>query len=329
MNPTDKSVQKACLFNLIVYTGDRDSLESLQSSLDLIKVKFPCRIIYIQENRQDAHLELKLNFQKENQITIEGGTTHLSKIPFIILPYLIPDLPIYLFLKEDPTAENIILPFLKSISRRMIFDCELPENIALWSQKMLELLAQPSLEIVDMNWARTGGWRTVFTQVFDTQDRVANLSNCHSITLYYNQLSTEKKGRLDLQAVYLQSWLSSRLGWKFKSVTRTDSNLLFIYNIKGGDLSIEIKPAEMSNLPVAELTKIEITYRNNSQYTISRCGISQVEVHIETEDICYIPFKLPLISIFKKQKFITELFYKQPSDHYPLMVQEIGKYGIL
>ena len=160
---------KACLFNLIVYTHDPNRVDYFKKITSLIKEQFPCRLFFIEGSTAFPRERLTLNSkQKEgkergscNSIYICAGEDQLLHIPFLLLPLLIPDLPIYLLWGQNPAASSIILPSLEKLASRLIFDAEESWNVQEFAANLVNKILSSPAEIIDMNWARISGWREV------------------------------------------------------------------------------------------------------------------------------------------------------------------------
>ena len=103
----EKKTMKACLFNLLIYEESSEPHTFLHSTLEDVASKYPCRMISIYEDKKTTTEELKAhvsadligegaNLVAHDHIRIEMPTKHRLQAPFLILPYILPDLPIFL-----------------------------------------------------------------------------------------------------------------------------------------------------------------------------------------------------------------------------------------
>ena len=232
---------KACLFNLIIYTHDERRANYMREIVNSILEKFPCRIIFIQGDTNPSKDYLTAGVSNVSigkgdssfgcdQITINVSANKLQRIPFIVLPHIIPDMPVYLLWGRDPTAENDILPFLLQFANRLIFDSECTNNLQQFSHKMLEKIDTVKAEIMDLNWGLISGWRDVLSQTFDTHDRIHQLNFSKVIQIGFNNKKTEFCQHSVIQAIYLQGWLAAQLNWKFLSIQIADQSYRINYS---------------------------------------------------------------------------------------------------
>ncbi len=71
-------------------------------------------------------------------IQIEASKQTQSKIPFIILPHLLPDLPLYILWAEDPVQDNPISHEMEKWATRIIFDSEVTDNLPAFARTLLD-----------------------------------------------------------------------------------------------------------------------------------------------------------------------------------------------
>src|SRR5262249_6423514 len=126
---------RASLFSLILYVQKSEKTAFYQSLNKSVVSKFPSRVILIinETNAKENYLrttvfsetigeqELKI-FCEIIQIEVSGKL--IERVPFLILPHILPDLPVYLLWTQDPSLENAVLPHLEPLANRIIFDSE-------------------------------------------------------------------------------------------------------------------------------------------------------------------------------------------------------------
>ena len=112
---------KASLFNLIVIANSLQRGLHCQELVRFVTEKFPCRVIFVQsdESSQADFFHTEHTIQSIgtgltrvcfDQFTIDSSTNQLHKVPFLILPNIMPDLPVYILIGHDPTQDHVILP---------------------------------------------------------------------------------------------------------------------------------------------------------------------------------------------------------------------------
>ena len=229
LSDSTEAKETACLLNLVIYTCEVKQAQYFEKSIQKITSRVPCRIIFVHVNQDAQEAYLHVNVTAEpiqdspnvvyDKINIEVSKQEESKVPYLILPYFIPDLPIYLLWGQDPAIENTILPQLLKYAKRLIFDSNYCEDIRLL-EKLIPLLETNSIEIVDLNWARIEGWREVLSKVFDSSERIKQLINSETIKIIYNCAKGSRGNRSDTQVAAFTS--SGKI-----SVSRERSDVAF------------------------------------------------------------------------------------------------------
>lgn len=320
-------VMKACLFNLIVYSHNQARLAYFKDLINAIMDKFPCRVLFVQGDLEAKDSYLKVHVSTEfgshpnssgcDYITLEVSSDQIERIPFIILPNLVSDLPIYLLWGEDPTQSSPILAALEQLATRVIFDSEWTKDLQRFCQVLLDKWSSHRVEWMDMNWIRISGWREILSLTFDSPERLNHLILSKSITITYNGKSNSLFRHPETQALYLHGWLAVQLGWNYQSSKREEDKISFYYQAESYPIEVHLQPASSDKLEPEEIIKIEIEGRHESSCSLVRQGSSnQVVVHCSTEYQCDLPFTLLLPSTHLNRRFIKELFYRQSSQDY-------------
>lgn len=337
----DKKLIKASLFNLIIYADVKEKSDFLDDMVKTILEKYPCRIIFISGNTDPSKNALQTSVANiivgkgENavacdRINIDVSPQQLHRVPFIILPLLIPDLPIYLLWGKDPTGEMDILPHLRPYASRLIFDSDSTHNLQDFSREMLKEIDAGTLEIRDINWAAAGSWREILTHLFNTAEKIKRLRNCKNLRLEFNGACAKHISHPEIQAIYLQAWLAAQMGWQYDSYKQDKGSSQIVYSQGDHQVLVELIPMPLASKISGSIQSIEINTSSENIVIIAKQGDqSKATVHISTEDRCEMPNELPLPDMRKGLFLIQELFYRQTSTHYRNMLSLISHYGRL
>lgn len=334
LQSTNSAITKACLFNLIIYSHEPRRTAYFQNIVRLIISHFPCRVIFIQTELHSQTSYLRVNVSIEvnpqnpgltcDQICLEASENELHRVPFIVLPLIVTDLPIYLLWGQDPSAENIVLPRLQSLANRLIFDSEGSQNLQHFAKDLLQRKKSSKIEIVDINWARIEGWREVLNQTFDSSERLQQLSSAKSMKITYNNRPSDLFLQTQTQAIYLQAWLATQMKWSFKHLDKDGLDILLAYQTATGLIEIRLQGQPRGNIPSEEILEIEVTDQSNFLYSITRKDQEQVIVYCNTMDRCELPFTLLLPNLWSGKIFIPEVFYQPTSEQYFNMLNIIA-----
>lgn len=341
--PQEKKPLKACLFTLIIYAHQSRQVSYLQELVDTILDKFPCRIIFIQWDDQADHSYLHANVstvasgQDKNhggsivacdQISIKASQDQLSKVPFLVIPHIVPDLPVYLLWGHNPFKDKEIFPQLQNYASRIIFDSECSDNLPHFCCEVQNYLPTLKIDAMDVNWALIGNWRDVLFQLFDTPEKLQQLKNAKSIIITYNDLKTETRLHPEIRSLYLQGWLAARLDWKFRQMEPFVENSVISYFSTTTPVVVALVPKTDNTTPTGAILSIEINTPTGESYSIvRRPNTSQLMVHISSKETCALPFTISLPNPHKGLAFMKEIFYNKLGNHYLEMLKMVANIG--
>lgn len=324
---------RAGLFNFIIYSPDKERSPELLSVIKRTTELFPCRILFIQHDpdKEGSHLKVSVSTEKIGRsdgkvlcdlIQIEVSASALDRIPFLILPHLVPDLPIYLLWGQDPTLPNAILPDLLKIAKRLIFDSHWANNLQELSQRLLKLFQTSKFEGIDLAWACLSGWREVLAQAFDAPEKLLDLKNAKEIKITYNGQGQPSR----LTAIYLQGWLAAQLDWQFLAKEHYLNEIVLAYASPIHEISVRLIPVDRSDLKLGAISKFELSSFNGDSYFLEKQpNASKVLLHLASSSSCELPCTLQLPKVDRGFNYMKELFYFRQSEHYLNMLQMIGQ----
>ena len=320
---------RACLFNLIVFNRYSHRTDYIRSIVEKVIEKFPCRIIFISEEPDARHSYLKAAVSVMmpqgptstiacDHIDIGVAGDEVSKIPYLILPHILPDLPVTLLWAEDPCFEHPLLDSLAKLSHRIIFDSESADCLLKFSKTVLSIKNKYKVDIADLNWARTEGWRDLIASLFNSEERIKKLRNVTTVQIEYNSRSTEFFCHLKVQSMYLLSWLSSRLDWNCKQATQ---DLHFEFN----HTQAAITATEWDKLGSGTITAVNLTTADKEYFDCKRVkdNYHYVSIEISSEEKCDIPYLFLLGQTATGQSLVKEICIKGTSLHYLNMLKHL------
>lgn len=322
-----------CLFNLIVYTHEKFRTDYFQNLTKTIAAQFPCRVITIIANVTTHESYLKVKASKEvvtkgsakmtyDSITIESSGSEVDRIPFIVIPNLVPDLSVYLVWGQDPTSGNDLLGILKKYVSRLIIDSQCTSNLSKFAQRIYQQIYEDKAEIVDMNWAQIVNWRDIFLQVFDNEEKIKELKRAHKVIFHYFTPHYKNViGHSLIQAIYLQGWLATQLGWKLDSFKKNDLNYTLSYKFNGHPIELELMVVEEEGYGVKF---VEVYTDNQGIYELEfQSKFQRVCVNYSTKERCDLPFNVPFTDGKKGTSLLNEIFFQPLSQQYLNMLNTI------
>lgn len=330
---------RANLFTLIIYAYDKRRQQFLNDIVEAILEKFPCRLIFIKGNEdpESDYLNVTVSTVTSSkkdtqaliacdQIVIEVGLKQLKRVPFLVLPHILPDLPVHLLWGQDPTTEHEIFPHLQQFASRIIFDSDWINDLQIFSEKILEIIKKEPIDVLDLNWAMIFGWIDVMNTIFHSKDDYIHLYHAKDLLITYNSKKTEYVHHPEIQAIYLQGWLASCLKWNFKNIQKYEDSTKLIYNNGEHDITVTLFPQQQAQSQSGSILSIDLSTTTDHYYLIARkLGQAKVIVHISSLDKCELPLTLPLPDTKQGIPFLKEIFYYGTSQHYCQMLQTLQR----
>jgi len=334
-----KGKMRASVFNLIFYVQNEQRLDYFRKIAQKVIERFPSRVMLISTDKtpKSDYLNAKVSVLsvQEHQydvfcdfIELQVTTSQENRVPFVILPHILPDLPIYVVWGEDPCIEDPISRELEKMATRMIFDSESTGDLPLFAQALLNRMKQCKCDIADLNWARMENWRDLFAATFHSKDRLAELENAKTIQICYNVLETAFFCHTHIQAIYLQGWLAGQLGWQFEKMEKTQPNVLSLsYSTKNRKITVLLKAQAYDKLVPG--TIVSVDFVTNKEEHFSFCRNPQIPNHIMMNISSPEKCELPTQFIFPKgergQSLVKEICYKGTSTHYVNLLNHLSK----
>lgn len=336
MSAPDPTTLTACLFNLIIYTSEPHRSSFIRGMVLKVMEKFPCKIIFIEENKEAKDR----NYMNVNESTIkiplsgtsvtcdfihyEVSSSVIDQIPYRVLPNLVPDLPIYLLWGQDPTEENPIFKPLQKLACKLIFDSESAHDFFGFCKKMLYFMDHSSADSMDTQWAALSSWRDIIIQAFDTEERIDILRRSHKMEIAFNNSINELFHHPRVRALFLQGWIAARMGWRYTSSQRQGDLLQINYEGPAGIVEVFLMPQEHPELNPGRIFSFTAWGENGEATEIRRLPEqSKVSVKISKADVCAMPYVLPIKDLFKSTTFMREVFYRRCSSHYHQMLRNL------
>ncbi|HSX13511.1 MAG TPA: glucose-6-phosphate dehydrogenase assembly protein OpcA [Chlamydiales bacterium] len=317
---------RASLFNLVVFNKLSKRTDYFRNIVEKVVEKFPCRTLFITEDPEPKNNYLKTAVSVLipnvtiacDLIDIGVAGKEIEKVPFLILPHLIPDLPVYVLWTEDPSNEHFLFHPLSKLATRMIFDSESSDNLLEFAKTLLSLKDKSNFDIADLNWARTQGWRNLIASVFDTPKKFHDLADISKLKIVYNARESEFFCHLKIQAMYLLAWLSSRLDWKLVSSTK---NLQFKFE----KTECSIESTFWEGLGSGTVISVDMTTSKGDHF--GACRIKEryhyVSIYNSSPNSCELPYEFVLGQTKTGQSLVSEICMKGTSSHYIDMLREL------
>jgi glucose-6-phosphate dehydrogenase assembly protein OpcA len=327
---------RASLFNLIFYTEESSRANYIQKIAQKVVEKFPSRVIFIFSHKGNQELlETKVSVlsstKGENEVAcdlikIDAFGKERTRIPFLILPHILPDLPVYLIWAEDPAQEDPIFLELKKFVTRLIFDSESSHSLPEFAKALLRHHELGKMDIADLNWARMESWRDVLSTTFYGQEKLQDLKQVKEMKISYNASPTPFFSHTNIQAIYLQGWLASQLKWKMQDVCKEGNGLKFSYQSETGPISVVLKPEEQPKIAPGMVLSVEVDTTKNAHYHFF-CHLDQphkITLTFSTNELCELPAHFLFPKGEKGQSLVKEICHSGTSLHYLHLLNQLA-----
>jgi hypothetical protein len=333
---------RASLFNLIFYIEKNRRDPYLHTIAQKVIEKFPSRVIFITVDKSSKENYLKTSVsvlsagKGESSIAcdliqIDVAGNQQMRVPFVILPHILADLPIYLVWAEDPNQENPLSYQFEQLCSRLIFDSEATDNLPNFAKTLLNHHMAYKIDIADLNWARMESWRTLFSTIFYSPERLDQLLRTKLMTIVYNSHETASFCHTRIQAIYLQAWLSSQLNWTLKNAIPDKSRLNLFYQKE--DQTIQITIAAEDYAPLAPGTIVSVDLKTIDEDHFSFVRNPKIPNHISMKIASSEKCEIPCQYIFSKgesgKALVREICHKGTSLHYLKVLTLLSQMQVL
>lgn len=334
----NKNKMRASLFNIIFYTKKTPRDEYIRKIAHKIIEKFPARIFFISSDTDPTQDYMKTAVsvisEEQGEYDITCDFIELSvagkaenQVPFIILPHIIPDLPIFLVWAEDPTLDNPLLVELQKFATRLIFDSETTENLSRFAKAILKMKQLSNCEIADLNWARLETWRDFLSASFYSREQLEKLRKVTSLHITHNARETPFFCHTKIQSIYLQAWLASRLNWTLHEVSSSKEGVKFSYLKDNTPIQVSIDSVRQTELAPGMIYSIDITTTDKESFHfIKNLQLpNQISYQYSNSVECLLPTEFLFAKGESGQSLVKEICHKGTSQHYLEIVTLIAK----
>lgn len=221
------TLTRVCMLTLVVVAADAVAIRRASTVLDRLIARYPCRAITVrlratEQDALDAWVSMRCDGTDParprvccEQIVLEACGQALPRVPGIVLPLLVPDLPVYLWWHGDVPAEG---DPAAGVARHLAegADCLIVDSQT--AAKPLETLAEASAlaapldgGLRDLTWGRLSEWRDTIARIFDPPAMAGVLDRVERAAIVSEDPGA---GGVPIAALLLAGWLASRLGWE-------------------------------------------------------------------------------------------------------------------
>lgn len=322
----NKNKMRASLFNIIFFTEKSSRENYVRKIAYKLIEKFPARIFFISvdpDAADDLKTAVSVLSTKQGDFDITCDLIEISasgkaeaKVPLLLLPHIVPDLPVFLVWAEDPTRNHSLCEELKQFATRIIFDSESTEDLGIFSQSVLEMQRMFSCEVADLNWARLDSWRTLLSSTFSDPEKLEKLKNLTSLEITFNAQETPSFCHTKIQSIYLQAWIASRLKWI--PINANPSLVSFSYQFQDKNIAVNLTEVKNAKLPPGMILSLSMKTEEGDQFSFIRDpeAVYQISFEHSSSTECSLPTRLLVAKSESGQSLVNEICHKGTSQHY-------------
>jgi glucose-6-phosphate dehydrogenase assembly protein OpcA len=226
----ETAVMRARVLNLLVYVSSDEALSEVNELLSEVTAAHPCRALVLVAEREGENHDIEMfvsaycqsssGAKTRNlcceQVTMRAGGRFSVELPSASEPLLVPDLPIFLWWRDQPRLNDQVFRKLSHTSDRVIFDSAdflHPYRDLLALAELLEKDRAAHTGLSDLNWARLTSWRSLLANFYDVREYRETLEQVNRVRIEYVAPESDTEA-IAPQALILAGWLMSRLGWR-------------------------------------------------------------------------------------------------------------------
>lgn len=283
-------VMRACVLNLMVYTSGKHAMDEVSQIMAEVTTQHPSRIFVILPKDRDSEPDLSAwvtalchlsaGGHKQvccEQIMITAGYDALYRLPSLVRPLLVPDLPVVLWWRDVPNFENRLFAEMAQTSDRVILDSarfqDAEEGLARLATRVNQKHQWTAFS--DLSWSRLTPWRVLVAGFFDAPDWRARLRRLTRVEIDCTGASDSRRS-IPSEALLIVCWLASRLQWRAKPQSRRRGKDGHQFELTSDHLSIDV---EIKSAPSAEGTQGELQTvrliaddKSSVQFGVSKSG---------------------------------------------------------
>ena len=265
-----EQVTRICTLTLLAVVRDGRRVE-MAAAADRLATRYPLRSIILDltppaggEGTLAAEIALNCHTPGPNrpavcceQIVVSGTGRALARIPALVLPLLVPDLPVYVWWPGDlaaapepsagtmqrdalPSPEADVLRRVAENADVLIVDSSAMRRPAAGLTVASALADRLSGGMRDLTWGRLTPWRDLIVQSFDPAPMRTALARLDRIKI---RTDPGQSAAVDpIAGLLLGGWIAGRLGWEPAGPARREGRLLrALFWRDGGGLELVVE----------------------------------------------------------------------------------------
>lgn len=241
---------RTSILNLIVYAKDENEADRISSELRQCTDRHPSRTIILVGDRHVSHSSVDARVTTYcvpskshsglcyEELVFTGRGRAADHLSSMVIPFVIPGLPKYLWWPGQPAFGHRVFHQLLSVADQLIVDSA-QFNTPADGIANLALLSRAKQGINDFNWARLRPWREIIAQFFDGPHWAPYAYGIRTISMEYASGTSDYR-RAVVGTLLTLGWLAEELGWEPESTLDTPLSRDFSMSVLQGERVIDI-----------------------------------------------------------------------------------------
>lgn len=212
----DQSSIRLRVLNFVAVGYREEDAPRFDATMQVLPARHPCRGILALGIGDGERLEASIAARCwrlpggarqmcSEEVRLTGRRDRAQELASALLGLLVPELPVTIWLMDEPDLDGWIAMELLEVADRVFFDSAGEQDLAAAYQQLLRTARQYELELSDLAWGRLSPWRELIAQCFDG-DRIEQLAKINAIEIDF------AREHVPSEALLLAGWLVSRLG---------------------------------------------------------------------------------------------------------------------
>lgn len=290
---------RTAVLNLVAYAADAATMERIVATLAALVDHHPSRTIVAMLNASggvelDArvHVDCRpmgttgLRVCSEH-IVIEASARALRRVPNVVLPLLLSDLPVVFWWPGEPALREPMLYDMLRPANRFVVDTLGFVHVERSLVTLDALRRGPgvNVDLADLNWGRLLPWRELVAQFWDAPAWRSHVNRVDRVEIELGKPPSARSNRA--QALLLAGWLASRLGWTPTGMERLRDGYRLRARRRGGvvEIAISISPQESSGLRLVRFTRESARHAATFAIAASEQDTAQMSVQLHGQDV--------------------------------------------
>ncbi len=271
----DDAVLRARAADLMIFLNNESLLFDTQQIISELASFHPCRALLMAGDRGAAARDIEMfvsafcagqkRSDKRNlcceAITFTARGLFVSELPSAALPLLVPDLPVFLWWRENLRAEDRVFSQLCLASDRVVIDSadfHDPVSDCIAIAQLFKRRGDEAIVFSDINWARLTEWRASLANFYDVPDYRTALNQISDVRIDF-VAETRNALAVSSQAVLIAGWLASRLNWQFAGeMQRSPSGLAYHFRKNDRFIKLSLNVVQRPAMKSGRLSQIEL-----------------------------------------------------------------------